>query len=350
MIVAVLNRILEGWTFGLIQGMIYGVSSQELPPKEFDRYARTCSASAGLGESLSLLFGSFLFSIGGYMLPYLCLSGSFVVLAVVIYMSNVLNADLHQSEKDSGVYESLLVKREKSDGELKSKMTNNFALSVKSVRYGCMSIIISNAALTFLDPIIALRLFKMNIYADTAGYIYVFLVGSYCIFGFMGGILESIATKKTLIIAGYIAGALAFTLIGHYSYLNENYVSLIIAGLFINGFSVIGGNMFATMWTKSQLMEAGDAIGISKKETGGYFGGLKGSCNLIGTFTGPFISPYLYVTVGFDKACYIMGSIQLLFMILFAIGTYGDNPSSFKSRSDTQSLISEENEKGNSKL
>lgn len=83
--------MLEGWAFGLIQGMVYGVSSQELPAKEFDRYARTCSACGGLGGCLSLFFGALLFSMGGYFLPYFVLSGSFIVLAFIINASKVLD-------------------------------------------------------------------------------------------------------------------------------------------------------------------------------------------------------------------------------------------------------------------
>ena len=83
--------MLEGWAFGLIQGMVYGVSSQELPPKEFDRYARTCSACGGLGGCLSLFLGALLFSMGGYFLPYFVLSGSFIVLAFIINTSKVLD-------------------------------------------------------------------------------------------------------------------------------------------------------------------------------------------------------------------------------------------------------------------
>jgi hypothetical protein len=48
-ILLIINRMLEGWSFGLILCMVYGVGSQELKPSEFDRYARTCSASAGVG-------------------------------------------------------------------------------------------------------------------------------------------------------------------------------------------------------------------------------------------------------------------------------------------------------------
>ena len=73
-------------------------------------------------------------------------------------------------------------------------------------------------------------------------------------------------------------------------------------------------------------MEAGEAIGITRYQTGGYFGGLKGSCNLIGTFLGPLISPQFYLLYGFEKACFIMGGLQILFMIIFAWGTMENEP------------------------
>ena len=87
----IFNRLVEGFSFGLIQSTVYGVSSQELEPAEFEKYARTCSAFSGLGSCLSLILGPFLFSLGGYFLPYFILSGSFLILLAVIYISGVLN-------------------------------------------------------------------------------------------------------------------------------------------------------------------------------------------------------------------------------------------------------------------
>lgn len=142
----------------------------------------------------------------------------------------------------------------------------------------------------------------MGIYADTTGYIYIFLLLSYSFFGFMGGALQKIAEKRTLIIVGYIAGFIGFCTIAHNVFIGSNFIVLIILGLFLNGYSVIGGNTFATMYTKAELMNAGEQEGISRKDAGAYFGGVKGSMNLIGTFIGPLISPNIYLMVGFDYA------------------------------------------------
>mmetsp|Transcript_10126 Transcript_10126/g.8923 ORF Transcript_10126/g.8923 Transcript_10126/m.8923 type:complete len:166 (+) Transcript_10126:708-1205(+) len=165
-----------------------------------------------------------------------------------------------------------------------------------------MSILLSNIVLTYLDPIFALKMLDMDIYADQTGYIYIFLLSSYSFFGFLGGFLQQMATKKTLIVVGYISGFIGFLSIGHGILTGNNYLTFIVIGLFLNGFSVIGGNMFATMFTKTELMEAGQEAGISRQESGAYFGGLKGSMNLIGTFIGPLISPNIYMMVGFDYA------------------------------------------------
>lgn len=98
--IIIINRCIEGWSFGLIQCMVYGVASQELAPTEFDTYARTCSASAGLGGCISLLAGPFLFSIGGYFLPYFVLCGSFVLLSFIIYVSGTLNVEEEEEESE----------------------------------------------------------------------------------------------------------------------------------------------------------------------------------------------------------------------------------------------------------
>ena len=86
-----LNRVIEGFSFGLIQSTIYGVASQELTPIEFDKYARACSSFSGVGCCISLILGPFLFSIGGYFLPYFILSSCFLILFSVIYFTGVLN-------------------------------------------------------------------------------------------------------------------------------------------------------------------------------------------------------------------------------------------------------------------
>ena len=180
-----------------------------------------------------------------------------------------------------------------------------------------MSILLSNIVLTYLDPIFALKMLEMDIFADKAGYVYVFLLGSYAFFGFSGGLLEQLASKRTLIIAGYLCGFLGFCVIAHKFFVDANHLALIVLGLFMTGFSVIGGNMFATMFTKAKLMEAAEEAGVPRKVAGAYFGGLKGSCNLLGTFLGPLISPNIYLLCGFEKACIAMGICQLIFVGIF---------------------------------
>jgi hypothetical protein len=71
--------------------MIYGVASQELKASEFKVFARTCSACAGVGESLALIIGPFFFSIGGYFMPYISLFGVLVILGFIFLISGVLN-------------------------------------------------------------------------------------------------------------------------------------------------------------------------------------------------------------------------------------------------------------------
>jgi hypothetical protein len=61
------------------------------------------------------------------------------------------------------------------------------------------------------------------------------------------------------------------------------------------------------MYTKGELMNAGEIKGMTRKDIGGYFGGLKGSMNLVGVFIGTFMSPNLYILVGFEYTCIIMG-------------------------------------------
>ena len=122
-----------------------------------------------------------------------------------------------------------------------------------------MSIFLSNVVVTFLDPIFALKMLDIGIYADKAGYIYLALLASYAFFGFMGGPLEKVASIRNLITSGYVLGLVGFGLIAHALYFGFTFLPLIIIGLFINGYSVIAGNTFATMYTKAELMEEGDA-------------------------------------------------------------------------------------------
>lgn len=164
-------------------------------------------------------------------------------------------------------------------------------------------------------------MFDIGIFADQAGYIYVSLMVSYSLFGFFGGVLQSYIEKRVLIIMGYISGFIGFSFIAHKIFIHSDLVPLIIVGLFINGFSVVGGNMFATMWTKSELMDVCIRAGHTKEEAGAYFGGIKGSMNLIGAFMGPLASPTISMVVGFEMACITMGTVQILFVTLFIYST-----------------------------
>jgi hypothetical protein len=91
------NRVLEGGAFGLIQGAVYGISSQELSSAQFDRFARMCSATSAAGCCLSLFISSLLFSFGGYFLPYFMLSGSIIALTFIIYVSGALKEEVKRN-------------------------------------------------------------------------------------------------------------------------------------------------------------------------------------------------------------------------------------------------------------
>jgi hypothetical protein len=84
----------------MVQGVVYGASSQELPPQQFDRFARICSASGAGGGCIALLCGAFLFSIGGYFLPYFVLSGSLIILAFIIHVSGALDNEIKCANYD----------------------------------------------------------------------------------------------------------------------------------------------------------------------------------------------------------------------------------------------------------
>mmetsp|Transcript_10384 Transcript_10384/g.9179 ORF Transcript_10384/g.9179 Transcript_10384/m.9179 type:complete len:152 (+) Transcript_10384:319-774(+) len=137
-----------------------------------------------------------------------------------------------------------------------AKIGIKFLLSIPIVKFGCVSVLLANAVGAFLDPIFASKMLDMGIYADKAGYVYVFLQASYSIFSFSGGVLMEYISKYNLIVIGYFTGFIGFAAIGHHVFFDSNYLSLIIIGLFLNGFSYVGGNVFATMLTKDELMKA----------------------------------------------------------------------------------------------
>jgi hypothetical protein len=85
--------MLEGWSYGLILWMTYGLGSQELKPSEFDKYARMCSACSGIGMCFALITSPFLFSIGGYFLPFIMLSGAFLIFSFIIFVTGVLDGE-----------------------------------------------------------------------------------------------------------------------------------------------------------------------------------------------------------------------------------------------------------------
>ena len=167
----------------------------------------------------------------------------------------------------------------------------------------------------------AMKLYEYGIMADTSGYIFIFFVISYSLFGFMGGVINQYAQKRTLILTGYLVGFVAFIFIGHQFLLGINCLSLIIWGLFLNGLSCVFHNMFATMYVKNELMESAALFNVDKDSVGGYFGGLKGSCNLLGYFLGPLISSYLYLKIGFELTCLVLSVFQLCYFFIFWVKT-----------------------------
>ena len=100
-IMAVFARIWEGISYAVIQSTTYGVSSQELPPNEFDKYARLNSASSGVGMSVSLIMGSLLFQFGGYMFPYFALGTVFILLATTIYITGAFSSSNKINEENN---------------------------------------------------------------------------------------------------------------------------------------------------------------------------------------------------------------------------------------------------------
>ena len=61
------------------------------------------------------------------------------------------------------------------------------------------------------------------------------------------------------------------------------------------------------MYIKEELMKAGEIKGMNRKDIGGYFGGIKGSMNLVGLLIGTFMSPNLYILIGFEYTCILLG-------------------------------------------
>lgn len=108
---AIVARICEGTSYGIIGSTTYGVSSQELPPEEFDKYARSNSTAGGVGCALALVLGSFLFTFGGYMMPYFILGSIFLLLAMIVYFSGVFDEEPSQDIEN---LESYLEVREAS--------------------------------------------------------------------------------------------------------------------------------------------------------------------------------------------------------------------------------------------
>lgn len=109
---AVFARICEGVSYGIIGSTTYGVSSQELPPEEFDKYARSNSTVAGLGGGMALVLGSFLFTFGGYMMPYFVLGSVFLILAAIVYLTGCFDEQPSKDEGDN--LDSYLAVREAS--------------------------------------------------------------------------------------------------------------------------------------------------------------------------------------------------------------------------------------------
>ena len=114
-------------------------------------------------------------------------------------------------------------------------------------------------------------------------------------------------------------GFFAFWLIGHEAFIGFDSIYLIVIGLFLNGLSCVCHNVFATMYVKSELMDSALDHNMDKLDVGGYFGGLKGSWNIIGSFFGPLISASLALRIGFEYTCISLAVFQAAFFWVYYI-------------------------------
>ncbi|KAI5716047.1 hypothetical protein M8J77_026534 [Diaphorina citri] len=241
----------------------------------------------GLGYIVGPTIGGFLFSIGGFTLPFFVIGIATLIIAVVVS----LFIPAVESNND------------RSEGQ--TKITQ--VLRVPAVFLDSVSICAASSSMGFYTAVLEPHLREFKISPVAIGFMFVISGGTYaCVAPFVGRICDKYAKPRRVIIWGCLFITLSFVLVGPlpYSHIPKTLIICII-GLVIHGIG-LGCVMVPTFI--DALKSAIDAGFPDDLATYGTLSGLWSSSFALGAFVGPSVAGFLFDRVGFQY-----GSLFVIF-------------------------------------
>uniref|UniRef100_A0A8D8VZN9 MFS-type transporter SLC18B1 n=1 Tax=Cacopsylla melanoneura TaxID=428564 RepID=A0A8D8VZN9_9HEMI len=297
-------RILEslGATAALIAA--FSLTAACFPESMATTFA-TLEVFYGLGYIVGPTIGGFLFSVGGFKLPFFVIGIATLVIAVVV----------------SAFIPAVEATHDENDGQTKiSKI-----LKVSAVLLDSISICAASSSMGFYTAVLEPHLREFNISPVAVGFMFIISGGTYaCWAPFVGRICDKYANPKKIIIIGCLLITLSFVLVGPLPYSGiPKTLYICILGLVIHGLG-LGCIMVPTFIDALRsAIEAGFPDDLS---TYGMLSGLWSSSFALGAFVGPSVAGFLFDTVGFQYGTLFPIVCHMLLFVVLVIFVYKKSP------------------------
>lgn len=285
-------RILEslGATAALIAA--FSLTAACFPNSVATTFA-TLEVFYGLGYIVGPTIGGFLFSVGGFKLPFFVIGIATTVIAVIV----------------SCVIPPVVPNPDDSNGQTKlSKI-----LGIPAVFLDSVSICAASSSMGFYTAVLEPHLREFGISSIAVGFMFIISGGTYaCVAPFVGRICDTWAHPRKVMIWGCLLITTSFILVGPlpFSGIPKTLAACII-GLVVHGF----GLACIMVPTFIDALRSSIAAGFPDDlSTYGLLSGLWSSSFALGAFVGPSVAGFLYDQVGFQY-----GSLFVIFchLLLF---------------------------------
>lgn len=300
-------RILEslGATAALIAA--FSLTAACFPDSMATTFA-TLEVFYGLGYIVGPTVGGFLFSVGGFTLPFFVIGFATLLIAVVV----------------SVFIPSVQATHDENDDQTKiSKI-----LKVPAVLLDSVSICAASSSMGFYTAVLEPHLREFNISSIAVGFMFIISGGTYAFVApVVGRICDKYANPRKVIIWGCLLITLSFVLVGPLPYSGiPKTLAICILGLVIHGLG-LGCIMVPTFI--DALKSAIDAGFPDDLSTYGMLSGLWSSSFALGAFVGPSVAGFLYDRVGFQYGSLFVIVCHLLLFVVLMCFVYRKPPRKF---------------------
>uniref|UniRef100_A0AC35U6Y8 MFS domain-containing protein n=1 Tax=Rhabditophanes sp. KR3021 TaxID=114890 RepID=A0AC35U6Y8_9BILA len=299
----IISRVLQAFGSSAFVTCSYTIAAQQFP-HAISTIGAIFETSGGLGYALGPIFGGFLFEIGGYVLPFICLgSFLFIVGLVSIFFITDFNED-----------ENSMPNNLPAKNEIYGKL-----LRSKDIILLLIIVVLVGFCYTSLDPILPVILkndFKLSS-ADIG-----LLFGAQALgFGlaapFFGYLVDNKDYSNPIYIFGGFITTICFYLMGDQIY-SFFMLSPLIYGIIVFNFGISGCALYVPTF-KSILREAQINGIYDTNVTISYISGIFYASYNLGGFLGPIVCSFLAHYIGYKWTMTIISIGMLTYTIIFIL-------------------------------